>query len=467
MYLSFTFFIASIYLLLNAPNNMNKSYMTMCILLALVEIAFFIISTRRKDPNELKRIILRPSYIFVFCFFIVFFQCDIDFLLGIIDETSNLVWIDTSVVSKSLAISVLALSSLICGYFAILRRKSNLTKHVRNSEIQYDTIISKNFLTLLSYLILLFYVIAVPKSYLLGGYNEGEDRGWANVLLILLQAVLAVAFALYCYTFKGNNDTKNFIKSTFFLLTLASIYIALVLITGRRTEAIRIGLMVLLSYSIICREKVNLKVLLVLFVVGSMAMSLTRVLRSGGSKDLTHGMELAMDEASFSPLTKELATSVNTLHVAVSYYPDIVPYNNGISFFSGMLVLIPGLERIVSSYIQTDSLKSSEIITTLQGTSWGMGSSIVADVYISFGIIGVIIVFFILGLFIRYLDFRAFLKSPPSPLFLVLFFCCCSQFMYACRGGVGSLFLSLSYATILVLLITRKNTKRTTLSEKF
>lgn len=454
MIYSFVFFVLSLYLFLNAPMSMDKSFMTWCIVLALIEILFLFVHTRKKDPDKLKKIVLRPSYLFVLCFFIVFFQCDIDFILGIIDDSNNYLWINTRVVSKSLALSVLALSSLICGYFVIYGKPFKENKVIQNV---YKANFPVGILTIVSYVIIVVYILFVPKQFLYGGYNEGAERGWANILLIILQAVLAAAFALVCYFYKGNRNLISFFKETKWLIVFSLIYMLLVLMSGRRTEAIRIGLMVLLSYGLICREKVSLKVLIVLFVAGSMAMSLTRVIRSGDSKNLRQGMELAMDETSFSPLTKELATSVNTLHVAVNYYPDAIPYNNGLSFFSGMLVIVPGLERLVSSYIPTDPLKSGAIITTLQGTSWGMGSSLVTDAYISFGPIGVIILFFILGFSLRYLDFTAFCTPKPSPFFMVVFFSFCSQFMFACRGTFGTLFLSMSYAIILMFIITRKN----------
>lgn len=53
-----------------------------------------------------------------------------------------------------------------------------------------------------------FYLIFVPKDYLAGGYNEGIDRGWVNVVLVLVQAVFIAMFSLYCYDYRKKSPRR-------------------------------------------------------------------------------------------------------------------------------------------------------------------------------------------------------------------------------------------------------------------
>lgn len=460
MILYFCFLIIEIFLFLTAPSNMEKPFMTYCLLAVVAQLVIFFRFDRKK-VHSLKEIHLRHTSIFLACFFVVFFQCDIDYVIGLIDSSNKMLWIDTNIVCKSLALSTIALTSLLIGYKLLQNRdiESPIIK-----ESHYDYICSaKHYVCILGYVMLAFYLIFVPRDYLYGGYNEGVDRGWVNVVLVLLQAVFLGMFALYCYDFRRSKERKSFLKELKFPVLLILLYMAIVLITGRRTEAVRAALLLVIVYSYSMGKNASNKFVLLYFFAAAILFSVVGILRMGEVRGFDQGIEAASETTSFSPFTRELAGSVNTLHVAVSHFPDVVDYNYGITFFPSFFVLVPGLDRFYQAYIVEGDvpLRSGQVITTLNlgpNASYGMGSSIVADVYISFGPIGVVVVFILLGMFLRYLEVGTFCIDK-SPLFLVLSFGCCSQFMFACRGSVAIMFLSWSYGTILVFLLVRRKMK--------
>ena len=447
--------VVSIALFLNAPQSMDKAYMLSCIMLVAAELICFFFNGATDRLNKAHKTYIRHTYIFAACFVIVFFQCDLDYVLGFIDSSDDYLWINPAIVCKALSLSTIAFSAFLIGCDFL--KSSSISFGMNRKNIKFDTTLKKE-LCIFGYFLLGLYLIFVPRDYLLGGYNEGVDRGSANVLLILLQAVFVSMFAMYAYDYKEDHYSEPFFRKLKGPLLLSTIYILVILVTGRRTEAIRIASLVLVVYGYCKGNRVNTKLLITYSVIAMLIFSVTSILRSKESSTFSEGVSQITDVSSILPFTLEYANSVNTLHVAVDNYTDRIDYNYGITFFSTFFVLIPGLDRIVSNYFPTYTLRSESVITYLgldEGENWGMGTSCVADVYIAFGPIGVVVIFFLLGLFLKYLEAVTF-KANANPYLLVLSFGCCSQLMYVCRGAIGNMFLSWSYATILLFILIRK-----------
>lgn len=450
--------LLSVVLYFYAPKSMDVSYMSVCLIISLLEITFFLFYIDKGNSEKFKKIYLRHSIIFIFCFSIVFFQCDLDYVLGLGDPNDYRLWYTGTAVCKALALSIMAMSSFLVGCSIIARKE--LIMNPKLKQTKYDTSM-KSILCIIGFVVLGVYLVFVPREYLLGGYNEGIDRGSANVLLILLQAVFIATFVMYSYEYKEKHEKNgSFFKELRYPIILAFFYIGIVLITGRRTEAIRIALLLVIVYVYSRGRYINYKLMLLYGLAALLIFSVTSLLRSYKTSSFSEGVSIMAESSSISPFTQEYANSVNTLHVAVENFPDKYEYNKGITFFPAFSVLIPGLDRLISSSIGANimGIRSENVITNLglaAGEEWGMGTSAVADVYISFGPPGVIVVFILLGMFLKLLEIGTFRKYA-NPFFLVLSFGCFSQIMYVCRGAIGNMFLSWSYATILLFIFIRK-----------
>lgn len=438
-----------------APSVMDKPFMLGCLVLAITNSVLFVYKTNNQKKYNLHGLYIRHSIIFMICFFIVFFQKDFDYVLGIIDSSNNLLWYDSTVVCKSAALSLCALLSFYLGY-----ELSKKTFHISNSTYTYSFKM-KEVLVYVGYVSLIIYLIFVPKSYLLGGYNAGENKGWANVILVLLQALFLALFAIYSYDYKHAVTKISFWKFYKKPIILVLIYSFIILVSGRRTEAIRMFILLIVIYAYAKGRTANYKAMGVVMVSLALVMSILSFLRTGKARSFSQGVEMVSESKSFLPVTDELASSVNTLHIAVSNFPDILPYTKGLTFFPNFLVLVPGLDQYYQNNIRGNGVitSSAEMITYIQfgdNASYGLGSSLVADAYIPFGLVGVLIIFMIFGGFIHYLEVGTFYLLK-SPYFLVTSFCCCSQFMFACRGSFANLFLSWSYATLIVFFISSRH----------
>ena len=105
--------LITIYSYINSPQEINMDFMWLQIFIMLCSLFLFF---SRKDDGSLKKEALRLSVIFIIGHIIVYFQKDIDFLMGYTDMSNRLIWYDTKVICKCMAISNLALQCFMLGY---------------------------------------------------------------------------------------------------------------------------------------------------------------------------------------------------------------------------------------------------------------------------------------------------------------------------------------------------------------
>lgn len=444
-------FFIDIMLYMFSPSSMEKTYMTSVLLVAAFTILLYL-GDRAITGKFLKKNHLRHSVFFIICFFIVFFQCDIDYVLGIIDDSNYNLWYDTRVVCKSLALSNIALISMIIGY--AFNKNSIISPEIESYK-HHINCSSKQWVGHLILFLLGLYVLLVPKEYLNNGYGSVSSN--ANLIIGYLQAGFIALFVLYSIDYRQSTSNRwvSFFK---YPIILALVYIALVVMSGRRTEALRIASLIIVSYLFCLREKTNYKQL-ALFAVGAIGLfSISGVLRSLQGGSINESLSIISNFESISPFTRELAGSVNTLHIATSICPSEVDFNYGETFFPSFLKIIPGLSSLYEKFLASGPVTSSAEIFTRTFFSgdlvYGLGSSVVADVYLSFGSIGVVLIFIIFGYFLKYLEIRTF-GDTTSVYSLALSFGCYSSFIFVCRSTFALMFLCWAYACIILYFVTR------------
>lgn len=423
-------------------------------MLVIITVAFYSIyllnkSVVRKNNGVLSSVKLRHSIFFILCFVIVFFQCDLDYIIGIADTDDNYLWIDKSVVCKSLAISNLALISLILGYYI----KDTASKVCTTTSIRSFNFGGKRILCFITGFLLIIYVIFVPHDYLYNGYERGVDAGPIWMIMGYLQGGFIAIFTLYSldYTKQSKMRWIPFFKVP---LILAIIYSILVLFTGKRTETIRILTLVLISYQFCNVGKISYKKIIIVGLVFVGIFSIAGVLRSMNG-NVIDGVQMISNYSSISPFTREYANSVNTMHIAVANYPSKLEYNYGATFLPPFLKIIPGLSSVYT-FLWGEIPSSADTFTDIYfggDRIWGVGSSCVADIYISFGVIGVVVLFILFGFFLRYLEKITF-EKVCSPYLLALSFSAFSAFLFACRSSLSAMFLCFAYSCILIWLVS-------------
>lgn len=441
--------VVDAFLYFSSPYSMDRSFMTICAVLAAVKVVLVFFEGKSK-VFDLRKIYLRHSTVFALCFFIVFFQCDIDYILGIADIGDYFVY-NPVVVCKAMALSNMALTTFLLGYSngktkerLAMASHSNLKRRIINS------FGNKMFLNYFVFIIILVYLTFFSNT----GYNQ---EGWekAGVIIGYTVAFFVAIFVAYSMDYREGKNMSWFFHMRIPLL-LILVFLLIVILTGRRTEVVRCGFLILCSYLFVKKDKANYKFIITASIIGLLLISTTAIIRQSAGTTLRESLVILQDTKSVFPPTKELSTSVNTLHIAMTEFPERTPFNLGSSFFSSFLKIVPGLTGLVQ-FVSGEKFVGSEVIITdvyfgSKYHGWGLGSSIIADVYISFGTIGVIIVFFLFGRFVRWLEVKTY-NVESSVYIVALSFSCYSQLMFACRSGLGILFLCWAYSCILLVMV--------------
>lgn len=425
----------------------------MSLAMAIVLISFFKHLRSNKGYNESTK---RKRYfghamMFIVAFFIVYFQHAIDYILGLADPDDKyyfeLVWASLpSVICKALCLSSVAFISFLTGY-----NMTTCKQVVGQSEYKFY---EPKYLCYFGFFLLFLYL-------LLSGFNTHPEEDSNRGILVFLQAVILAAYTIYVYIRKDKiQSLRDFYKYLKLPLLLCFIYLVIIIATGKRGGAIKIGFMIVFIYLYLIKTKIPYLKLVILAFCGMLFMSLVGLLRFGSTINLSEALDLLSRYKTISPFTYEYATSVNTLHVAVANYPSKYAFNFGTSFIPGFSFLIPGLPHLLTM-LGINYPNSEAIITELYfggyvpDWGWGLGSSAVADAYISFGLIGVILCFIILGRFFKRLE-GVFVFSNTSPYYFCVSLCCYSQILPLCRGPFFIMFLSLSYSVLFIWLFQKK-----------
>jgi len=430
------FLIALFYFSLTPLLPDSKYQWTMMILTAIGTISFFIIQKEQYGKFHW----LSITTIFIFGYFIVFYQMILLNLVGY--EVPNMffsfIWAGENVINRSLGISTLGLLAFYLGMSNFKKYKSNKVITRENKET------ATNSITFILFFAYLFYVMFLLNSgsYIYGEYTPDDASGAAAYFYKLFNVSLIAAIVVKVSYITSLNITELSYKKylSYFrwpLLVLLSWHIIFSLFVGDRGPVI---FLVLISSGIyfIRWGKVKLHQAIIGIFILSIVMTLIGEIRQNRFSGAGYGERVVSAFTSFGASDKtskkfdeyvpgdqtiELALSVRTLNHAIYNVPDKYDYMYGLFQLKYFYSIIPGLAGKINMILFDGEKKfdgSSNFVTYLiQGEhpSSGEGSSIVADFYLDFGVVGVIIGLFLFGLFVSKNEYKLF-SGYQRPTFL-------------------------------------------------
>lgn len=412
-------------------------------IIALLSLVLFI--NKSEDIQDLKTVTLNPVYLFLFAFYIVFYQRPIDYILGFIDG-----WYyvgKTSLMLLSLKYSTIG---IICFYIGYSYQAGK--RHFPQPRKEYRAVVvSPKFYTLISSLLLLGIFILVPKSVLMGGYGQQmlSEAGTFNYLSSWCSSFIIAFLVQFSLNEKKGGETQE-ITIKLFLKKIGMwqninvlLYALIILNVGDRGPLIVVGLAYYISYVIVCKTKMSKKVIasaLVIGILGSMYLGFTKQFRDNNS--FFDRVEAVLDNReyigyiSFFAPTFELSGSYNCLPFSIEMIEQGNDYGYGTLQVAGFLSTIPFVNR----FLHLPASSSYQISHFVQGDeiTYGNGTNCIADLYLDGGLLLIIIGMLLCGRIFRWFEVSLFTDNYHSLFVFCMAFFFLSHVVYIPRSTILS-----------------------------
>lgn len=398
------------------------------------------------DNVKIKSCIIRPFILFVCSYFIVFFQRYFDLALNIID-INNSVFIDVNLINKSLIISLMGFVSFLIGYYlkSTKSTKSTFTKELIRYYYKIDLL---RFFFVLATILFFFFN---AEDLLFGLYSQeeleksaGTISNYTSIFYIVSYFSLLSMSVSNCLVLH-KTKMKDFVDE-FGLLSLLCViaYCLVLLLAGSRSNVIICLFSFVFSVLYITQIKVRFWQVFVCILLFSYVMTfvgLTRTLDNVSINDKVNAIkDVDLQKGSILPTTVELSGSLKTFNASLDYVPKQHDYLYCNFHIRNIISAIP-FSSLVTRHVYDNHWKysSSAFFVTyiLQGENYnfGNGSSINADLYLSYGVFGVICGLFILGILIRKIEEKFFLSICPNLINIIFYLYFVGYSFPYCRNG--------------------------------
>lgn len=416
---------------------------------------------------------LRPTYLLLISLIIVNFQSIINALLHLApmgDYLKNEVY--AAYTSPVLSLSLACTTAFLIG-------NSHITKpFTKRDDYTGNVQLTLNVWTLLATVFFILFVQNIDLYRFLSGLDY-ENSGAADRIMSsssyyeqLLTTAIIIVLAIYTKTL----DTCEHISLGTYLkklpklfLIVSGLYMTLRLLSGDRGPVIYTFCAYLYSYLMASKAHIKFRYVAVLLVAGAIGVTLLGVARDLNKdmdfaqriKAATTEMKAADEVPTISSATQELANSVNCTFIAVQ---DIkqkkTEYRMGEYNFYALIGSIPGSSFVLTKFfgVNLRDKMSSEYITVSHFGPYyplGLGTSAVADLYLDFGIIGAVIVFLLMGIFYRKIDYEyVYAQTAGLSIFWMIIVLKISSYsIYTPRSCFSSTISAALYIAILYFVV--------------
>jgi len=426
---------------------------------------------------------LSISTIFILGYFVVFYQIFFLDLFGfkLVDIYYRFVWINSTVMHKTFGIASIGILAFYLGASSI---KFKFSKEIKKTEESTSSNSIFFVLTLAYIFYILFFIFA--GSYRYGVYYAKDASPVATYLYKLFVVCLSAAIIIKISNLTSFKEKISFRKYLgnfgFPLLFLLVWHIVFSTYVGDRGPVISFTLLAFAMY-FIRWQKLNLFRIIIAVLIAASLMTLIGKIRSYRSSGMGYSRRLSEVVSEYSdddaintkfgmkiPMSQtiELALSVQSLNYALYNVPDNYNFRYGMYQLNYIFSIVPGLTVMTNSLLYDGSVKytsSSSFVTYLiQGDnpSYGNGTSILADFYLDFGVLGVLLGLYLFGLFVGSNESRLWKGYQRPTLIWIATLIFLSKAIYLNRSSVG---LEVSNI-ILIFIFIKMNTTLLTYFKK-
>ena len=441
------------------------SFCSFSLIVVAIAIIVYFISQQR---SELKDWWVRPSNILLFGLMVVNMQYILDLCMGYKSYSS---FGNANTVNYCCALGALGvLSFLIGNVFSCPQYNTSI------NDQSFSRKIGCKFLYIIQAVSLIGWLMSVNVIALVTGALYA-DQTWGGGLSANLEALFYDAtITILVVTVLNGSQESNLSVNGFIRLFgfsfwfFVGLYLVMRLLSGDRGPFIYTTLSLFFSYILISKKKISLKYVA---LVGFLFMSLMIVVgvARGMSFDMALGEKASSaiqslgkarfsDATVFTP-TEELAYSFRCNETAVNEIQSGAHYHYGKYQLYAILNCIPFMPSFMYSTlgIPITELSSDYYLTECYfgdyNISGQIGTTVVAEFFLEFGLLGVIVGMFILGLFFKKVDSNICIKPSTclSVIAMIIAITFASRAVYIPRSN----FLSQLKPTIIILIMFYTN----------
>lgn len=376
----------------------------------------FVLYVLKKEPiSGLKNQYLTISTVFLVGFIPTCFQYYYMYVNNLVPELSLGYSLNTNVVNRSVIISAIGLISYFIGNIHQFPLKTKLSSYATNE----GSLLNTMGIQMGAIILFFVYFITMPKDYFLGNYgNEDFEASIAGIPrfaqrfynYFVIASVASVSYKLY----RNNKKLsfKEYMKqfNLFFIITLY-VNAVLILMSGDRDNLIYTFGVFLIAFFLINSYKFDLKKIFIFGIPAALVFFVMGLLRhvdfntSTAEKiQIAQAVSDNMEMAIYFAATDEFARVVRAQHAILMYVQE--SGHQVLTVFYEFFGLIPGMGTLFTSVlgVSQDQIVSSHIATSYMMADHGMGTTCIADLYLSMGVLGVSAFMFLLGRLYRKIE---------------------------------------------------------------
>lgn len=419
MILSSFFSLVSIFLFFLAPTNYSFSFNVICLILFIfINIYYFI--CRSKENGVGFEYFFMISFCMTNFIYPVFYYADNRYVslfsFGFNDE----------VINKSTALALVAYGFYIIGLQ--LYRKSSSVK-INYYQIKIDPFYPLVFL-ILSIVSFVGFVIFGGLDHFKSVYSGEEEWAAVGTFSYFFMIFNFSSMLLAMFIFKCSNNIIRMLGIIFLILS-----ILMLLLSGSRMTAVGIVLVLLVSYSKNIKNISLASTSLVVFI-SSILLYIVMLYRSFFYAGTASGEEIYLNISnnfSFFDGFMDLIINNRNLYILV----DFVDNHGSVYFanvFYNIISFLPFSQNI-NNMVGIPEYLNGNLVSFLEfggKGGFGLGTNNVAEAYLAFGMVGVILFFTLLG----YILSMVREKASFSIVFYIIYFIFVSIVVIYPRGNI-------------------------------
>lgn len=268
-------------------------------------------------------------------------------------------------------------------------------------------------------LLFVLFLITAGKTYLSGEIYSNVDKssgdpiqgiaGYIHTILMIFALVLSVILIVN-FTKTTDKLGRGFLKSNQQFLLLVFAMIMVFFLAGDRSSGLILICGFLVVYSSVI-QPISQGRLVILGLGGALVMNVILIFRSMGLSGLS-----SFGLASLYDLTLNLANSARTLYIGLYDYDVSQNLYYGKLWVGNLLGAVPFAQGVYAGITGTPEhlMNTSKYITYLthgEDATTGEGTSLIIDIFLNFGLFGVVVTMLLFGLLASKLQFELDRKS--------------------------------------------------------